>query len=332
MAKKPPKRQFDWKTYSRPPRVLTAAQESALLRGSLAPLLDFCRTTPGVSLEIRAHSASVYCRGVPLARISGEGPYTAEIESGSEGAPDRRVLEVASDVDGLMSDLKLRREQIESAHDSATRSKRDYLLAIAAANAGRGESLAAGDYLVVDLEYTYGRRRYDLVALKRTEGVTGPGGFSNPRLAFVDVRAADQTLTGPNGVESVAADFADFAKALGGSHLEIAKSEITELVAQKVRLGLLPDDVELRALDNGLPELLVVFAEYPSLSDRKHDVVIAALHDRLVARHFPTERLRFAELPSVPSPSVDNAEAALLGAGCAMDYRRFKDHRARGRA
>jgi hypothetical protein len=325
VAKKPPKRQFDWKTYSRPARRLSDEQEAAFADGLLEPVLRFSTATPGASLEIRARSASIYSRGTLLVRIGGDGPFIADLEPLGDRAAEKRELSDAVDVSELVDELERRHAEL-SAGDSGPCNRRDYLQTIAAANSGTADGLTLGQYLVVDLEYTYGKRRYDLVALKRTEGVTGPGGFANPRLVFVDVRAGDQTLTGPAGLEAVGADLAEFAKALGGSHLDLARFEVAELVAQKVRLGLLPPELDVRAIDEGWPELLILFAEYDTLADRRHDPTIAGLHDRLVARHFPPTRLRFAEISDVSNP-----DEALLEFDCAMDYRGFKDYRTRQR-
>jgi hypothetical protein len=258
-------------------------------------------------------------------RLTGEDPFIAEIEAADGGAPARLPLETADQVGALLETLAEMRAEVDAAWEADDRSERDYLQVIADANGG--DDLYASEYVVVDLEYTYGKRRYDLVALRRYEGVTGPGGFAHPALTFIDVRCPGQALGGTNGLDAVGADLAEFAKALGGSHLARSAAELAELVAQKVRLGLLPADLEVRSLGDSLPELLVLFADF-DVADREHDAAIISLHEKLTARHYPTDLLHFAHMPHVGASAAD---APLLGEGDAMTYRQFKEYRARGR-
>ena len=248
---------------------------------------------PLLALEIRARAASLYYRGVSLGRISGDGPFVAELDAVGAAGAERLSLVDADDVSALLGRIETACAAVDSKPGTTTTA-----LSVTTSRCSRprtaGGDLFASEYLFVDLEYTYGKRRYDLVALRRTEGVTGPGGFANPRLVLVDARCAGQSLTGQNGLDAVGGDVADFAKALGGAHLERARIEMAELAAQKVRLGLLPADLEVRGIDDGMPEFLVLFANYEGIEDSRHDAAIIALHDRLNARHFPTDRLRFA--------------------------------------
>lgn len=325
MAKKQQtKRAFDWRTYSKPDRELTEAQEFAFTEGVLAPVLSLAAERPQTRFEIRARSAQLYHRGASVARITGDGPFVAEMESG-DGVIARRPVETPADVAALVESLRERFAALDAAAVSgAPRSKRDYAASIATGNSG--DDLFADDIVVVDLDYSAGKRRFDLMAVVRTEGVTGPGGFSNPMLAFIDLRTPGQSLTGNNGLSAVAADLAEFAKALGGDHLERTRLEIADLVAQKVRLGLLPEELDVRALDDRMPRFIVAFAEY-GIESAEHDAAIVELHDRLAARHFPTERLAFVDFTVVP----DDGDGIALSAEHVMSYREFKAYRTAGR-
>ncbi len=66
----------------------------------------------------------------------------------------------------------------------------------------------------------------------------------------------------PPDLVAHAADFADFAQALGGTHLAVARNELDELVRQKLRLGLLSDEVPFRHFPEDDPEYLVAFWGY----------------------------------------------------------------------
>lgn len=327
MAKKASaKRAFDWRTYSKPARLLSVAQEDAFTSGILAPVLAWVAEDPRSRFEIRARAAGLYHRGVSLARVMGEEPFVAELEPAEGAAPERLPLESDSDVTHLLDRLAAAREAVDDALDSdeAPRHRRSYSLAIAEGNSGI--DLFEDEIVVVDAEYALGRRKVDLVALVRTEGVTGPGAFANPTLAFIDVRVPGQSLTGGNGLASVAADVAEYCKALSGEHLERTAEEIDMLVAQKVRLGLLPDDLEVRSVESTLPKLIVAFAERDP-REPANDAAIVELHEKLAARHYPTELLRFLDFVEVP----EDGEGLALGAGDAMTYREFKAYRMQDR-
>ncbi len=325
MAKKQQKRQFDWRTYSKPERILSPAQEDAFSAGILRPLLDLASTGPEFRFDIRARSANVYYRGASLVRVSGEGPFVAEIDNAGGGV-ERFEIAAAADVSAVLARIQEDRDSLDEALAAGTeqRNERAYEMAIAAGN--DGADLWEDALVVIDTEYALGKRKIDLVALGRTEGVTGPGGFANPLLVFVDLRVPGQPIGGSGGLAAVAGDLAEFVKALGGEHLQRTREELTALVAQKVRLGLLPADLEVRAIDDRMPQLLVAFAEY-DIAEPVHDVAIIELHEKLTARHFPTERLRFVDFTMVPP----DGDGLALGPDDAMNYREFKAYRTSGR-
>lgn len=313
------KKQFDWKTHSKPARLLSAAQEQGLLQGDLSSVLRYALDDPSARLEIRPRAVNLYRDGASLMRLTGDGPFTAELDSVTGGPPERVQVADASDVAGLLAQLQ---EMHAGAVDSSqATSRRSQLHAVASANSGG--DLWNDELVVVDTEYNLGQRKLDLVALRRTEGVTGPGAFANPELIFVDVRCCGQTMTGNAGPAAVGSDFAEFAKALGGEHLQRAKEEIVALVGQKIRLGLLPANLELRGFDEKLPELLVLFVA-ENVADARHTEPIAALHEKLTSRRFPAELLTFGHYAAAPE---FGDHGAALREGDVMNYREFKAYR-----
>jgi len=83
MAKKSTKREFDWRTYSKPQRLLTTEQEAAFASGMLRPFLELALSDHAVSFEIRARQATLYYRGASIVRISGaSAPFSASIDAG----------------------------------------------------------------------------------------------------------------------------------------------------------------------------------------------------------------------------------------------------------
>ncbi|HET6352340.1 MAG TPA: hypothetical protein VFG89_09465 [Coriobacteriia bacterium] len=329
MAKKQPsKKQFDWKTYSKPQRLLTEVQEHAFGDGMLTPLLEWADSAPRVVFEIRPRAASIYCFGQPIVRVGGEGPFVAEFDPiDGGGAPERVPLESDSDIAALIERLETLCAPIRAAADAGevAPNRRAYLQALAASNSG--SDLFRQQFVFADIEYPYGKWRFDAVALSRSEGVTGPGGFANPMEAIIDVRVPGQSVTGQVGLVNLASALADFAKAVAGHHLALSRAEVGDLVDQKVRLGMLPEEIELRDVTEKLPELIVVFIG-DEVMERSYDVPVNLLHEKLVARHYPTHRLSFAHVPDTHGI----ADVALsLSDEDLMDYRAFKAYRTAGR-
>jgi hypothetical protein len=322
------KREFDWRTYTKPARLLSADQESGFTAGPLAPLLLWARSDSGSRFEIRARQAAIYHHGTLLIRIRGTEPhFVGEIDANvrlprAERSGSERLetwpLSSAEEVAACLAELDALRELTDGYRDASVAGERADLQRFAAQN-----SASTGPILVVDTEYQYGKRRFDFVAMRRAEGVAGPSGFTTPRLVVGQFKCVGRPIAGTSGLAASAADFAEFASALAGAHLARAKAELGDLTLQKQRLGLLPADVPFRHFTQDAPEYLVVLAGF-DLSDPELDAPIAEVHERLVARHFQPELLRFA--------GVDESGAIgemTIGAEGSLSYREFKAYRKR---
>ena len=332
-AKKSTKREFDWRQYSKPSRLLTPAQESELLGGFLRPLLDLA-LEGDLSLQIRARQATLYQRGVSLVRLTGaEAPFTAQIDANlrlprAERTGAERLeswpLAGAADVEALLGEVRNLCELADEwAAEDATTPAREVLTRFAQANGPHASQ--AAELVVVDIEYQYGKRRFDFVAMRRATGVGGLGAFTTPRLVIGELFTGDRAPTSPVGLTSFAADAAQFAHALSGEHLERAKAELAALAAQKVRLGLLAPELPFSHFTAGSPELLVAFMT-PAFSEQSLDAPLAEMHDRAVARHFPAEFIEFAALGEA-RPSEDHSLEVLEDD--VLPYRAFKGMRKR---
>lgn len=329
MAKKSStKREFDWRSYTKPARLLSPEQESALLDGLLSPLLELALTRNDLRLEIRSRQAAFYCLGTLVLRVRGaEEPFVAEVDTNVRLPRAERVgpeqletwpLSSPQEVSAVVAEVVSLCELAATFSDPTVPSERAVLHAFADAN-----SSADSDLLVLDTEYQYGKRRFDFVAMKRAEGVAGPGGFTTPRLVVGQLKSAPRPLGGTSGLPAYASDFAEFARALGGTHLAKAKDELAELFAQKQRLGLASGDIPLRHLTEDDPEYLVVLAGF-SAGDEALDPPLIEMHEKIVTRHYRPELLRLAN-----AQNPLNAEDLQLTADDMMTYREFKGYRKR---
>ena len=339
-AKKSAKREFDWRTYSRPSRLLGDELEAALSTGFLAPLLGLARSSPDLSLQLRAGQATLYYRGTSLVRVrAGETGAVGEVdanlrlphsqrssaerlESLPMADPDE-VAEAMSVLDSLRVDLD---------HWSANGEPapaRQRFLGFLAENSGRRPGV--DELLVVDVEYPYGRRKFDFVAVRRAESVGGSGAFTTPSLVLGDLRYPGRPLRGSSRLADFGSDASELAHALSGEHLHRVREEIGALLHQKQRLGLLPVDIPFERIAEGMPDLLVVFTD-PEVIEPQFDAPIAELHDKLIARRFPVEKLRFAAVGSAREnfAASDSADSA-LHSDDVCDYRAFKSMRKRRR-
>lgn len=333
-AKKSTKREFDWRQYSKPARLLTPAQEAELLGGFLRPLLDLALADSALSLQIRARQATLYHRGVSLVRLSGaEPPFTAQIDANLRLPRTERTgaelletwpLADAADVAALLGEARNLCEFADTlAAEETAAPARDVLMRFAEAN-GPHVSQAA-ELVVVDVEYQYGRRRFDFVAMRRATGVGGLGAFTTPRLVIGELFTGDRAPSAPAGLITFGAEAAQFAHALSGEHLDRAKAELTALAAQKIRLGLLSPDLPFSHFTAGSPELLVAFTP-PSFSQSSLDAPIAEMQDRAVARHFPAELIEFAAIGDARSTG---GHSLAVAEDDVLPYRAFKGMRKR---
>jgi hypothetical protein len=325
------RREFDWRTYTKPPRLLSAEQEQSFAHGLLSPLLAWTRVRDSVRFEIRARQAAIYGSGTMLLRIRGtEPPFFGEIDANVRLPRSKRTgterietwpLSSADEVLASTAELDVLRNLSESYSAGEGPSERGALHAFATANDGRTD--AETRCIVADTEFQYGKRRFDFVGMRRADGVGGLAGFTTPRLVIGQFKSGGRPLSGTSGVVAHAADFADLTQALGGAHFAAARGELGDLVAQKLRLGLL-GDIPFRHFTEDDPEYLVVLTGY-DLSSAALDAPLAEMHDKLVARHCRPELLGFSGLGSVGDALTGNALA--LGAADALNYREFKRYR-----
>jgi hypothetical protein len=132
--------------------------------------------------------------------------------------------------------------------------------AIAADNSGMAGP-PSGDYLVLDLEYQWAQRRFDMIAAKRRPTVDDVTGWAEPDLVFVEVKCEYSACAGIAGLGDHARDYRDIITASDGRHVQDIKLEYENVIAQKTRLALLDASLGFRRFSPVIPELLVIFVD-----------------------------------------------------------------------
>lgn len=287
------KADFDWGIYDKALRRLTPAQETALLGGHLRPLLDYVLAKPEVRFDIRPGAANIYYDGGSLMQLKNGThlPFKGTFSRGyvGEKGHDVSVLDdlaaVEREVEGFAQRRRHMREHDGEGYKRAERRIQQFI-----ARANGASSLAdAGDYVVIDIEYDYARRKFDLVLLDRSE-------LPRPRLIYGELKCRSGALNGKAGLQQHGIDFGDFLCPEDGRHVELSKHEYAGVIAQKQRLGLLSADLDFEDFSAEPPHFLVLFADY-DVCQAELRTPLARMRAEIEKRLGSVDLLRFADFP-----------------------------------
>ena len=149
---------------------------------------------------------------------------------------------------------------MDSWWDLHPKGERKHCQAMATANSGL-VGPPSGEYLVLDLEYQWAQRRFDMVAAKRRQTEDDATGWAEPDLVFVEVKNKYGACFRKSGLGDHARDYRDIITSKKGQHVQDIKLEFKNVIAQKTRLGLLDKSLFFSHFSPAVPELLVVFVD-----------------------------------------------------------------------
>jgi hypothetical protein len=265
------KRDVDFNTYHKKRRLLTKPLEIALgLGGALHPILVAVTNNPQLRLDIRDRRFNVYYGGGNLMLVDGRKspwvlsfdekyfkggdlrkPDLPEQSSATHDAPANAWVEAFPDLIAGMEDWWTRHPKGERAHCQT----------MAAANSGMSGP-PPGDYLVLDLEYQWAQRRFDMVAAKRRRTDHDVTGWAEPDLIFVEVKSTLGACSGKkSGLSDHARDYRDIITAPDRRCVQDIKDEYENVIHQKERLGLINVSLGFSHFSPAVPELLLVFVD-----------------------------------------------------------------------
>lgn len=281
------KNEVNLDTYKKEPRRLTNNMLNALEPGGvLNPLLAAVAQDDRLRLEIRDCRFNIYYSGGSLLRVAGsqsgwemhfDAKYFKDgstelphLRTHSSTAEDSRVwVEAFPALIAGMDNWWIRNPKIERAHCQA----------MSAANSAY-YGLPSADYLIIDLEYQWAQRRFDLMAAKRKPTIDDPSGWVKPDLVFVEVKSDYGACTGASGLGDHVRDFYEIITARSGERIPDIKLEFENLIAQKRRLGLLHSSLPFKPFSTSVPELLIVLVDldlgYPSIQAQLEEIRIVS--------------------------------------------------------
>lgn len=262
------KQQVNLNTYPKIPRLLAKPMEVALgPGGALHPVLVAVAKDRRLRLDIRDRRFNVYYGGGNLMLVDGrKSPWVLHFDEkyfrgGSLKPPTLPTqLSVNDDANAWVQGFP---ELIAGMEDWWTRhpkGERAHCQAMATANSGMAGPPSA-DYLVLDLEYQWAQRRFDMIAAKRRPTEDDATGWTEPDLVFVEVKCEYPACYDKSGLGDHARDYRDIISASDGQRVRDIKLEYENVIAQKTRLGLLGGSLGFRCFSPAVPELLVVFVD-----------------------------------------------------------------------
>lgn len=308
------KQQVDLDNYQKPLRHLSDTMEAALRPGGgLHPILHAVSRDGRLRLDIRDSRFNVYFGGGSLMLVDGRwSPWELRFDEkyfkGGALTPPSLPRKYSAFTDAsawvqafpdlmhAMTDWWARNPKIERRHCQA----------MAAANSATAGPPTA-DYLVLDLEYQWAQRRFDMVAAKRRPSVEDATGWAEPDVVLVEVKSDYRMCVGKSGLGDHARDYRDLITSSNGRHVQKLKLEYEIVVAQKVRLGLLNASLGFRRFSPSVPEMLMVFVDLDTNArslEAPLDEIRSVSHDLGNAARIRMMRLDSPNYEMIADPAV----------------------------
>lgn len=184
-----------------------------LSAGCLAPLLERVKRDDTLHLAIRNQYINIYYRGGNLLRVARSpngagtaGVYTANFDAnyfvGSDPeafreCPGRIARE--GDCAKWVDAFPFLKQAMDLWFTSHRKIEREYQQLVARAN-NRAHAATATDYFIIDIEYAEGEDRFDMIAAF-WESNSPARKAAQARLALIEVKYGDGTLTGSAGID-----------------------------------------------------------------------------------------------------------------------------------
>lgn len=260
------KHEVDLPSYRKAPRLLPPDLENALgAGGGLRGVLERVKQDDQLRLEIRDGRFNVYYGGGSLLNVDArkdpwEMRFDREYFRGSAQILPNLPRQFRNSADSVawvnaFQDLM---KGMDAWRQANPRDERRHCQEMAKANSARAGP-PSGDFCVLDLEYQWAQRRFDLIAARRRPTTDESTGWTEPSLVFIEVKSDERACTGPSGLAGHARDYQSIVEA-PPLQAERIREEFEAVIQQKRRLGLVHRDWPFQRFSLALPlELLIVF-------------------------------------------------------------------------
>lgn len=297
------KQNVDFNKYKKNPRLLKPSMETALgPEGGLNPILVAVNKSDQLRFEIRDRRFNVYYGGGNLLLVDGRKRTWSlhfdkrYYEGGALKQPSLpKQFSTLGDSQEWVNAIPTLMKAMETWWTRHPKDERAHCQKMAAVNSAIN-GLPQTDYVVLDLEYQWAQRRFDLIAAKRKSIDTGSSGWFEPDLVFVEVKSEYKSCSGGSGLYDHASDYRDIVLAQNGKCVQNIKQEFENLIAQKKRLGLLHKAFPFQRFSAAPPELLFVLIDL-KLNDHSLTKPISQVRAMSIALG-SSGRIRFMPLQS----------------------------------
>ncbi len=239
------KTDVDLETYRKRPRALEGEMVAALLDGVLSPIRQAVLGDPSLRLEIRDRCFNVYYGGGNLVRVirrksQWEPHFDRKYYEGNLSTPPDLPAVLGSSVaSGVWTAAfpKLK-EAMDRWWTHHSRGERCDCQVLAQTN-GERSGIPRSDYLVIDMEYQWAQRRFDLVAARRSPSATDATGWQHPVSPLIEVKCELGAVKHPDRGDRAAhvGDFASLVQARKGAAAEDIKKVFTAVVETEAFSG-----------------------------------------------------------------------------------------------
>lgn len=299
-------------TYKKRPRVLHEKMERDLLNsgGVLAPILKAVNDDPRLRLDIRDHRFNIYYKGGNLVLVDGiKSPWGARFDEkyfkSSEVNP-LALPPLISTIDDARLWVQAFPALIVGMEKWWKQNKKEERIQCQelAEKHSAINGAPSSDYFVIDIEYQWAKRRFDLVAAKRRPTAGDALGWAKPDLVFIEVKCNKGACIGSSSLLKHTRDYLDVVED-GAQRIRSIKAEFENVITQKVRLGLIGGSLGFQRFSSAVPELLVVLIGSEAAGRAIRGQLIGI--DQELKKSSGPARVRFLKLESPEQPMAANA-------------------------
>ena len=260
----------------------------------LNPLLSFVKDDNTLMLAIRKEYINIYYRGGSILRLFWDkdkdhqynakfdfnyaepgkrSPEAEKIIIATEEKLDlKKIIKKTSDVQEWLNNFPALKQIMDEYLTKHEKLEREFQqLVVRENNFSRLSNMT--DYFIVDIEVSYPKTRFDLLAIKwpATQEARKKDKVS---LAFIEMKYGKDSLTGKAGLAEHIKKLADFIK--NPANLSDIRETIKVQLTQLNELGLLKhtrtEDRDFEVTEEK-PEVIMLLAGYPLQSQRLHNLL-----------------------------------------------------------